>query len=208
MAKKQVQKVQKGQKVRVVDNKLGKTQQEIKGEATSIRIALGLALIHFIARTGLFYAGVAVDSAQWKMYIVFAHLSFLLISILAALQPSLKALQNNPKMKLPTFGDDMTKAVKAGAVYAIATAILVFIYFKFIDPAYFAQHQQALIDAEMMKHPKTDPEDVRKKVMSVFSLFNYLTITLAALLFGALAYSALATLIKRILTRKRQTQVR
>lgn len=159
----------------------------------SISSAIGFALLVFIIKTILFLSG--SEMSQWQPYFVFAHLFLIIVCIVFAIRKYIPG---------ESFVDNLKKAVRAGGVYALVTALLVFVYYQFIDVHYFPEMQEKLLRDEILANPEVDTEKAREGINQFFSIFNYTTITLVGFLVAAIAYSLLAAGLKRLMMRKRK----
>ncbi len=156
--------------------------------------ALFFALSAIVIRLIAYYSGyVTASTAQ---YVIILHLIFILLSIFFALRNNKSTADNERDLLI----DDMKAGMKAGSLYAIVTTVFVWVYFKYIDTAYFISKREELINAQLGSG--TDPEKIRQNVEGFFSLMNYTTVTLIGLITISMVYTLMLAVLNRFVLRR------
>lgn len=118
---------------------------------------------------------------DYDMYVRFAYLLTFLLALFFGLR-TWKA-QNEGS----DFVSDMKSGLKIASIYSIILSAFTYIYYKFINPAYFegriAEKMQAASEAN------EDLSKVRDTASLIFDAFTHSTLTLFGLIFIGLFYT-------------------
>ncbi|MES2630042.1 MAG: hypothetical protein V4616_13845 [Bacteroidota bacterium] len=160
------------------------------------KYAVIFALVAFILRLLGFYGGlITPETAQ---QVIFMHMLFILLTVFLSIRQVRIDAGDQPF----TIGTQVKAGFKSGGLYSVLTTILVFVYFKFIDVNYFIFKQQELVDQELKANPTVGAVKVKEGVENFFSLMNYCTITLLALMAITFFYTLLIVVLNRYVLRK------
>lgn len=100
------------------------------------------------------------------------------------------------------FPDIMRDGFRNAAVYALLFGVFIFVYYKVVEPTYFADKINVLVYTGVADG---QPEDViRPRIEKFFTPFNYASMTFFALLaFGAFNALAIGLIHHKLLRRLR-----
>jgi len=155
-----------------------------------VNISVTAAMASVIGKM-LYFIFLAPDES-FDMYTRF----FYLLCFLIALFIGLRAWKKD-KMNI-VFTEDVKTGMKIVSIYAIIISAFTFIYYKYINPNYFAQKVQAAIDAVASSgSPEKDLEQVRDTASFVFNAFTHSTLTLFGLMVIGFFYTLVLTLLFR-----------
>lgn len=157
--------------------------------------ALGFALVAAILRLIAYFGGfITPETGQ---YVIFMHMLFILLTVFFGVRA------NRDEAGAPiTLGTKIKSGFKAGGLYSVISTAFVLFYFKFIDKNYFLLKQQQLIQGQLSENPSLDPVTVKNNVEGFFSLMNYCTVTLLALMVMSFLYTIMIVLLDRALFRR------
>lgn len=155
-----------------------------------------LAFLTTIAVIGLrlllFYMGRPPEGTDFML----VHFLAIITLVFFTGQRALSADSRTP------FPDIMRDGFRNAAVYALLFGVFIFIYYKVVEPMYFADKINVLVNAGIADG---QPEDViRPRIEQFFTPFNYASMTFFALLaFGGFNALVIGLIHHKLLRRFR-----
>ncbi len=146
-----------------------------------------------IFRLIAFYGGLVTP--ETGKYVIFMHMLFILLAVFLTIRTN--RIEGVDERK--SMGHDIKTGFKAGGLYSVLTVAFVFIYFKYVDVNYFVFKQQELVGSQLKNDPSIDPVKAKASVESFFSLMNYCTVTLLALIVISFLYTVAVVMLNRFL---------
>lgn len=150
-----------------------------------IKYAITAALISVIAKMTYFLTLSPDDS--WDMYIRF----FYLLTFLVALFMGLRAYKIAEP--LSDFTRDVKTGMKTASVYGLVISAFTFIYYKWVNPAFFAAKIQENVDIA----PPELVDSIKANSEFIFSPFTHSTITLFGIMTIGFFYTLVLVLLMR-----------
>jgi len=155
-----------------------------------VNISVTAAMASIIGKM-LYFIFLAPDES-FDMYTRFFYLLCFLIALLIGLR-----IWKKDNMNI-AFTEDVKTGMKVVSIYAIIISAFTFIYYKYINPGYFAQKIQAAVDAVASSgSPEADLEQVSDTASFVFNAFTHSTLTLFGLMVIGFFYTLVLTLLFR-----------
>lgn len=149
------------------------------------KYAVSSALVAIIARMTYFL--VLSPDEDWDMYVRF----FYLLLFLLALFLGLRAEKIDQPKSL--FTTDIKTGMKITSVFAIIITGFTFLYYKWINPAYFEDKIQTALDASS----PDQLENTKRWVELIFSAFSHSTLTLVGVIVIGFIYTVVLVAIMR-----------
>lgn len=149
------------------------------------------ALLPVIAKLVAFMAGVSAQDTQTGFII--GHLLLILLGVFFAqmFQPADS-----------TFIEDVKMSMKNVGTYSIINAAFLFIYYKYIDIAYFPNRIASMVEQTNNLPEGTSVEQVTETYELFFTAFNWSTLSLLAWMITGVIYTLLFTAFHRKFLRK------
>lgn len=126
---------------------------------------------------------------DWDMYVRFGYLLFFLLALFLGLK--------SYKGKYPTA--DLTSDVKTGmkttSIFALIISSFTWVYYKFVNPAYFANKIEDVKIAAQQSEEAT--ENAINTAEFIFNAFIHSTITLFGMMVIGFFYTLILVLIMR-----------
>ncbi|MEO8588260.1 MAG: DUF4199 domain-containing protein [Flavobacteriales bacterium] len=127
-----------------------------------------LAVMAF--RLILFYAGHPPEGTDFMLVHFLAMVTVVFFTDHRLLTPDLRT----------PFPDLMREGFKSAALYALLYGVFIWVYYAFVQDAYFAQRVEAMVQSGLAEG---QPENViRPRLTKFFTPFNYASITFFTLL--------------------------
>lgn len=151
------------------------------------RIGLLLALLAIgLKLFGFYYQ---IGGADQGSYFVMLHLLLLLIGAFAGIRMSASDVHSIELFK---------NGMRAVATYTILYCAYLYVHYKFIDAMYF----ETRIDEIVQNSPEASRGQNEKNFRSVFTPFNYATITLLGFVASGALYTFLLTVLESKVMRR------
>ena len=154
---------------------------------TVIKFALPAALVAIIFKM-CYFLWLAPDES-WDMYVRFGYLLLFLIALFLGLRD----FKSNNKRS--DFTKDVKEGMKVTSVFSIVISSFTWLYYKWINPAYFANRIAELNSNPLME--EKEAENVKNTAEFIFNAFTHSTITLFGLMVLGFFYTLILVLIMR-----------
>ncbi len=149
------------------------------------RYPIAAFILSVVAKLGYFYF--MVEDEDIDVGVRFAYLLFFLIALVVGLATW---KQSNPRSK---FTEDVKTGMKIASVYAILLSAFTWIYYSWINPAYFAGKINEAVGAAS----EETLEQVQSTASFIFDPFTHSTITLFGTVVIGFFYVLVLTLLLR-----------
>lgn len=156
-----------------------------------VKYALGAAGLSVLAKLVYFFQ--FSPDEDWDMYVRFFYLLVFLIALMLG-------VREERSLRTTTFTDDVKSGMKVTSVYAMVLSLFTWLYYKFINPAYFAERINRVVTAAT-EAGQEDLENTRNTAEFIFNAFTHSTLTL----FGMMVVGFFYTLVLVLLLRARPT---
>jgi len=156
----------------------------------SLSIAIGAALLAIVVKLSIF----SIYGSETP-YDEYPRYGYLLI-VLGAVYFGIVAFKKQVNAPTP-FLEDAKEGTKTGAIFALLMAAFSYIYYSFIDKAYFANK---IAEKVRLASEQLDEKGIKAVTGSsevIFSAFFHSTITLMGFLFLSIIYSLILTFLIR-----------
>lgn len=151
-------------------------------------LAMAAAVIAIAAKLTYFFA--FVPNEEFDLYVRF----FYLLALLLALFFSVHGYKSRHRES--SFADDVKTGMKSTSVFALIVSAFTWIYYKLINPGFFAERIERAV-AATQSGDAGQVENVRKTAEFIFNPFTHSTITLFGLMVLGLFYTLILVLIFR-----------
>ena len=149
------------------------------------KYAVAAALAAIIARMTYFL--LLAPDEEWDMYVRFAYLLLFLLALFLGLRAE--------KIDQPqsSFTTDIKTGMKITSIFAIIISSFTFLYYKWINPAFFADKIQNVID----NASGDQAENAQRWAELIFSPFSHSTLTLLGVIVIGFFYTIILIMIMR-----------
>lgn len=154
---------------------------------TITKFALPAALVAIILKMS-YFIWLAPDES-WDMYVRFGYLLVFLLALFLGLR-DFKSTN-----KRSDFAKDVKEGMKVTSVFSIIVSSFTWLYYKWINPAYFENRIAELNSIPLMEEKQA--ENVKNTAEFIFNAFTHSTITLFGLMVLGFVYTLVLVMIMR-----------
>lgn len=151
------------------------------------KYGLGAALGGIIVKMSYFLWLYPND--DWDMYVRFAYLLLFLVALFLGLN-SFKSTNRQS-----AFTHDVKAGMKTASIFAMVISAFTWVYYKFINPDYFANRIEEVMNAANASVQK--PENAINTAEFIFNAFTHSTITLFGMMVLGFFYTLILVLVMR-----------
>jgi hypothetical protein len=140
------------------------------------------------------------NSETMTKQVMFMHMLFVVLAVLLSI---LFPNRDDSKLSTSPLFTNIKNGLRGGVLYAVITAVFVFLFYKYIDPEFFYARRDAIM--EVQSQAMDDPEMIAARVDKIktsFTLFNYTTVTLVGFTSMALFTSIILGGIMHVMKKK------